>query len=26
MENINNEKQFEVLIPSFDMSAPFKLN
>ena len=26
MENINNKKQFDVVIPSFEMSAPFKLN
>jgi len=26
MENINNKKQFDVTIPSFEMSAPFKLN
>ncbi|MFM6926167.1 MAG: Co2+/Mg2+ efflux protein ApaG [Ferruginibacter sp.] len=26
MENINNKKTFKVIIPSFDMCAPFKLN
>lgn len=26
MENINNKKSFDVIIPSFDMCAPFKLN
>ena len=26
MENVNNKKGFNVIIPSFDMCAPFKLN
>ena len=26
MENINNKKQFEVAIPAFEMTVPFKLN
>lgn len=26
MENISNNKQFDVAIPSFEMSAPFKSN
>jgi ApaG protein len=26
MENINNERAFDVVIPAFDMCAPFKLN
>ncbi len=26
MENINSNKEFKVIIPSFDMCAPFKLN
>lgn len=26
MENINNKKSFDVIIPAFDMCAPFKLN
>jgi ApaG protein len=26
MENVNNKKPFNVIIPSFDMCAPFKLN
>lgn len=26
MENINNNRSFDVVIPSFDMCAPFKLN
>jgi ApaG protein len=26
MENINNQKKFDVQIPAFDMCAPFKLN
>ena len=26
MENVNNKKAFNVIIPSFDMCAPFKLN
>ncbi len=26
MENINTRKQFDVLIPAFEMCAPFKLN
>ena len=26
MENMNNQKQFDVVIPSFEMCAPFKLN
>ena len=26
MENINNKKNFDVSIPSFEMCAPFKLN
>jgi hypothetical protein len=26
MENVNNKKSFNVIIPSFDMCAPFKLN
>ena len=26
MENMNNKKQFDVVIPSFEMCAPFKLN
>ena len=26
MENINNSKQFSVIIPSFEMTVPFKLN
>ena len=26
MENVNNKKNFVVIIPSFDMCAPFKLN
>lgn len=26
MENINNERSFDVLIPAFGMCAPFKLN
>ncbi len=26
MENINNKKAFDVIIPAFEMCAPFKLN
>lgn len=26
MQNINNDKTFEVMIPSFEMTVPFKLN
>ena len=26
MENVNNKKGFNVIIPSFEMCAPFKLN
>ncbi len=26
MENINNKKQFQVIIPTFKMAVPFKLN
>jgi ApaG protein len=26
MENVNNKKNFNVIIPSFDMCTPFKLN
>ncbi len=26
MENVNNKKTFEVIIPSFEMHAPFKMN
>ena len=26
MENINNKKSFDAVIPAFDMCAPFKLN
>ncbi len=26
MENIGNKKTFDVMIPAFEMSAPFKLN
>ncbi len=26
MENINNSKQFNVTIPSFEMTVPFKMN
>jgi ApaG protein len=26
MENINNERTFDAVIPAFDMCAPFKLN
>lgn len=26
MENVNNNKQFDVIIPSFEMTVPFKLN
>lgn len=26
MENINSKKEFKVIIPAFDMCAPFKLN
>ncbi len=26
MENMNSKKQFDVVIPSFEMCAPFKLN
>ncbi len=26
MENINNKKTFDVIIPAFEMCAPFKLN
>ncbi len=26
LENVNNKKTFEVLIPSFEMHAPFKMN
>lgn len=26
MENINSKKSFDVVIPAFDMCAPFKLN
>lgn len=26
MENVNNKSQFHVIIPSFDMTVPFKMN
>lgn len=26
MENVNNKKTFDVIIPSFEMHAPFKMN
>jgi ApaG protein len=26
MENVNNKKQFHVIIPSFEMTVPFKMN
>ncbi len=26
MENLNNKKQFKVIIPAFEMTVPFKLN
>jgi hypothetical protein len=26
MENINNSKQFDVTIPAFEMTVPFKMN
>jgi ApaG protein len=26
MENVNNKKQFEVSIPAFEMTVPFKMN
>ena len=26
MENINNKKQFDVTIPAFEMTVPFKMN
>lgn len=26
MENLNNSKQFNVMIPSFEMTVPFKMN
>lgn len=26
MENVNNNKQFDVAIPAFEMTVPFKLN
>src|ERR1700733_14407634 len=26
MENINNKKQFDVIIPAFEMTVPFKMN
>ena len=26
MENINNQKQFDVSIPAFEMTVPFKMN
>jgi ApaG protein len=26
MENVNNKKQFDVIIPAFEMTVPFKMN
>jgi len=26
MENVNNKRSFEVIIPSFEMTVPFKMN